>query len=141
MLHTARLYALKEILKTGLMELLANFRSRDKFFKTFNKPRLHTSKELYKKVKYDALKSIAAKKLAFFNKKLSESVGIPNELWSILKLFGIPKKTAVSKFNAIDKKSSLTHDIKTMSKVSKYFFPNFAQSLLGKLPDLQISIT
>lgn len=50
------------------MELLANFRSRDKLFKTFNKTRLHTSKELYKKVKYDALKSIAAKKLAFFNK-------------------------------------------------------------------------
>ena len=62
MLHTARLYALKEILKIGLMELLEKLRSRDKLFKAFNKTRLHISKELYKKVKYDALKSIAAKK-------------------------------------------------------------------------------
>ena len=66
---------------------------------------------------------------------------MPNELWNILKLFGIPKKTAVSNFNATDKNRSLTHDIKIMSKGFKDFFRNFAQSLLGKLPDLQISIT
>ena len=41
--------------------------------------RLHIDKELYKKAKYDAQKLIAAKKQAFFDERLSESVGKPEE--------------------------------------------------------------
>ena len=103
-------------------EVLEKLRSRDKLFKAFKKTRLHINKELYKKAKYDAQKLIAAKKQAFFDEKLSESVGKPKELWNTLKSLGMPKKTVVSNFNAIDDNKSLTYDIKTMSKVFKDFF-------------------
>ena len=90
---------------------------------------------MYKKTKYDAQKLIAAKKQAFFDEKLSESVGKPKELRNTLKSRGIPKKTVVSNFNAIDDNKSLTYDIKTMSKVFKDFFSDLAKSFLDKLPD------
>ena len=65
--------------------------------------RLHIDKELYKQAKCNAQKLIAVKKQAFFDEKLSESFGKPKELWNILKSLGMPKKTVVSNFNAIDK--------------------------------------
>ena len=46
----------------------------------FKKTRLHIDKELYKKVNYDVQKLIAAKSQAFFDEKLSESVGKPKQL-------------------------------------------------------------
>ena len=76
--------------------------SRDKLSKAFKKTRLHINKELYKKVKYYAQKLIAAKKQAFFDEKLSESVGKPKELWNTLKSLAMHKRTIVSNFNAID---------------------------------------
>ena len=60
-------------------EVLEKLRSRDKLFKALKKTRLHIDKELYKKAKYDAQKLIAAKKQAFFDERLSESVGKPEE--------------------------------------------------------------
>ena len=114
---------------------LEKLRSRDKLFKAFEKMRLHIDKEFYKKAKYDMQKLIAAKKLAFFDEKLSESVAKPKELWNTLKSLGMPKKTVVSNFNAIDYNKSLTYDIKTMSKVFKNLFSNLAKSFLDKLPD------
>ena len=110
-------------------------RSRDKLFKAFKKTRHHIDKEFYKKAKYNIQKLIAAKKQAFFNEKLSESVAKPKELWNTLKSLGMPKKTVVSNFNAIDYNKSLTYDIKTMSKVFKNLFSNLAKSFLDKLPD------
>ena len=56
-------------------EVLEKLRSRDKRFKVSKKTRFHINKELYTKVKCDAQKLIAAKKQAFFNEKISESVG------------------------------------------------------------------
>ena len=97
--------------------------------------RFDIDKELYKKAKYDTQKFIAAKNQAFFDEKLSESVGKPKELWNTLKFLGMPKKTVVSNFNAIDDNKSLTYDIKAMSKVFKDFFSNVAKSFIDKLPD------
>ena len=56
-------------------EILEKRRSRDKLFKAFKKTRFYIDKELYKKAKYDAQKLIAAKIQAFFDEKLSGSVG------------------------------------------------------------------
>ena len=106
-------------------EILEKLRSRDK--------RLHIDKALHKKAKYDAQKLIAAKKQAFFDEKLSESVGKPNELRNAPKSLGMPKKTVVSNFSAIDDNKPLTYDIKKMSKVFKDFFSNLAKSSIDKL--------
>ena len=58
-------------------ELFEKLRSRERLFKAFKKMRLHIDKELYKKAKYDVEKIIAAENQAFFDEKLSESVGKP----------------------------------------------------------------
>ena len=107
-------------------KILEKLRSSDKLFKAFNKTRLHTDKELYKKAKYDSQKIIAAKKQTFCDEKLSVSVGKPKELWNALKSLGMPKKVVVSNFNAIDNNKSLTYDIKRMTKVFKEFFSAFS---------------
>ena len=87
-------------------EVLEKSRSTDKLFKAFKKTILRINKKLYKKDKYYAQNFIIAKEQVFFNGKLSESVGQPKELWNTLKSLGMPKKTVVSNFNAIDKNKS-----------------------------------
>ena len=115
-------------------EVLEKLRSRDKLFQVFKKTRLHIDRKLYKKAKYDARKLIAVKKQAFFDGKLSESFGKPKRLWNTRKSLGMPKKTVISNFNAIDNNKSLTcrkNNIKSFTD----FFSNLAESFLAKLPD------
>ena len=103
--------------------------------KKFRKSRLHIDKELYKKLKYDALKLIASKKQALFEEKLSETISKPKELWESLKSMGIPKRTVISNLNAIEENNSLTYGTHSISKICKNSFSNIAKSLLIKLPN------
>ena len=79
-------------------------------------------KELYKKSKYDALKLTASKKQAFFEEKLSETIGKPKELWESYKSLGMPKRTVISNFNAIKENDTLTYDTRSVSKILKIYF-------------------
>ena len=115
-------------------EVLEKLNLRNKLFKKFNKSRLHINKELYKKSKYDALKLIASKKQAFFEEKLSETIGKPKELWESLKALDMQNKTVISNFSAIEENDTLTYDTRSISKIFKNFFSNLAKSLLIKLP-------
>ena len=51
------------------VEVLEKLNSRDKLFQEFKYSRLHIYKELFKKVKYEALKPTAAKEQVFLKKK------------------------------------------------------------------------
>ena len=73
------------------------------------------------------------KKKKFFKEKLSETIGKPKELWESLKSLGLPNKTVISNFNAIEQDNTLTHDTRSISKVFKNLFSNLAESLLTKL--------
>ena len=115
-------------------EVLEKLNLRNKLFKKFKKSRLHIDKELYKKPKYDALKLTASKKDTFFEEKLSETIGKPKVLWESLKALGMPNKTVISNFNAIEENDTLTYDTPSISKIFKNFFSNLAKSLLIKLP-------
>ena len=42
--------------------------------------------------------------------KLSETIGKTKELWESLKSLGMPKKTVISNFNAIEEGNILTQD-------------------------------
>ena len=106
------------------------------FFQKLMKSRLHNDKEIHKKSKYAALKLIASKKQAFFEEKLSETIGKPKELWESLKSLGMPKRTVISNFNAIEENDTLTYDTRSISKIFKHFFSNLVKSLLIKLPNL-----
>ena len=126
--HPITLNESKGILKIGLMQkYLKNLQVKDNLFKAFKKVRLHIDKELYKKAKYGAQELIAAKKQAFFDKKLSEIVGKPKELWNTLKSLGMPKKRIVSNFNVIDNNMSLKSDIKTFQKNFQTFLLKFSR--------------
>ena len=100
-------------------EVLEKLNLRNKLFKKFKKSRLHIDKELYKKSKYDALKLITSKKQAFFEEKLSETIGKPKELWESLKSLGMPKRTVISNFNAIEENDTLIYDTRSISKSLK----------------------
>ena len=75
------------------------------------------------------------KKKAFYEQKLSETIGKPKELWESLKSLGMPKRTVISNFNAIEENDTLTYDTRSISKIFKNFFSNLAKSLLIKLPN------
>ena len=83
-------------------EVLEKFMTWDKLLKASKKPRLHIDKLYNKKAKYDEKNLIAAKKKAFFDEKLSENVDKPKKLRNTLKSLGMPKKTVVPNFTAID---------------------------------------
>ena len=83
------------------------------------KLRLHIDKELHKKFKYDALKLIASKNKNFFEEKLPETIAKPKELWESLKSLGMPNKTVISNFNAIEENDTLIYDTRSISKFLK----------------------
>ena len=75
------------------------------------------------------------KKQAFFQVKLSETIGKPKELWESLKALSMPNKTVISNFNPTEENDTLTYDTRSISKMFKNFFSNLAKSLLIKLPN------
>ena len=76
------------------------------------------------------------KKKTFFEEKLSETNDKPNELWKSFKSLGMPNKTAIFIFNAIEQNYILTYDTSLISKIFENLFSNLAKSLLIKIPNL-----
>ena len=113
-------------------EVLEELNTRGKLFQKFKKSRLHINKELFNKVKYEALKLTETKKQAFVKEKVSESIGKPKELWEFLKYLGMPNKTLISNFNMMEDNDTLTYDTRSISKVFKNF-SSLPESLLIKL--------
>ena len=85
-------------------------------------------------MKYEALKLIATKKQAFVKEKVSENIGKPKELWEFLTYLGMPDKTLISNFSAMEDNDTLTYDARSISKFFKNFFSSLEESLLTKLP-------
>ena len=52
----------------------------------------------------------------------------------ISKSLGMPNKTVIFHFNAIEESNTWTPDTRSISKIFKNFFSNLAESLLIKLP-------
>ena len=69
------------------------------------------------------------KKKAFYEQKLSETIGKPKELWESLKSLGMPNETVISNLNAIEENDTLTYDTRLISKIFKNLFLNLAKSL------------
>ena len=75
------------------------------------------------------------KKKTFFEEKLSETNGKPKELWESFKSLGMPNKTVIFIFNAIEQNHILTYDTRLISKIFENLFSNLAKSLLIKIPN------
>ena len=65
---------------------------RDKLFKKFKKSKLHVDKDLYREARNNVENIIKSKKKKYFEDKLKENIGKPNELWKALNDLGLPKK-------------------------------------------------
>ena len=68
-------------------EIADEIKNRDKLFKKFKKSKLHIDKDIYNAARYKVRKMIFDKKRSFFEKKLSESIGKPKDLWKALILY------------------------------------------------------
>ena len=77
------------------------------------------------------MKLIATKKETL--KVFSESFGKPKKLSESLKYLGMPNKTLILKFNAMEDNDTLTYDTRSISTVFKNFILTLAESLLTKL--------
>ena len=73
----------------------------DKLFKNFKKSKLHIEKDIYNAARYKVRKMIFNKKRLLFEKKLSESIGKPKDLWKALKSLGFPNKIYSWKVSAL----------------------------------------
>ena len=68
------------------------------------------------------LKLVVTKKQAFVKEKISQSVGKPKELYKSLKYLGMPNKTLISNFNAMEDNDTLNYDTHAISTVFKTSF-------------------
>ena len=73
-------------------EIADEIKNRDKLFKKFKNSKLHIDKDIYNVARYKVRKMIFNKNRSFFEKKLSESIGTPKDLWKALKSLGLPNK-------------------------------------------------
>ena len=66
--------------------------------------------------------------------KLSECTEKPKELWETLKSLGMPKKTLISNFNAVESNNALTFDKKNYSKNFQRLLLIFSRISLNQTP-------
>ena len=69
-------------------EIAEAIKIREKYFKKFKKSNLQIDYNFYIEAKYNTQKLTQQKK-NFFNRKLTENIGKPKELWKSLKTLGI----------------------------------------------------
>ena len=91
-------------------EIANEIKNRDKLFKKFKKSKLHIDKDIYYAARYIARKMIFNKKRSFFEKKLSESIGKPKDLWKALKSLGLPDNISPCKVSALKINNTVEHD-------------------------------
>ena len=67
---------------------------REKLFLKIETSKLHTDKEIYKKITNQVQKLIKKKKRNFYEINLKQKINKPKELWKTLKSMGLPSKAA-----------------------------------------------
>ena len=82
-------------------EIADEIKNRDKLFKKFKNSKLHIDKDIYNVARYKVRKMIFNKNRSFFEKKISESIGTPKELWKALKSLGLPNKIPSCEVSAL----------------------------------------
>ena len=55
----------------------------------------------YKEARNEVQKLICTKKKAYFESKLTENIGKPNELWNCLKSLGLKLESSISSINCL----------------------------------------
>ena len=71
------------------------------YSQNFKKSKLHIDKDIYNAARYKLQKMIINKKRVFFEKKMTESIGKPKDLWKVLRSVGLPSKSSCCEVNAL----------------------------------------
>ena len=67
-------------------DIMEKINERDKLCKKSKKSRLHVDKDNYKEARNEVQKLIREKLKTYFERKLTENIGKPKELWKSLKM-------------------------------------------------------
>ena len=79
-------------------------------------------------------KLIRAKEKAYFEKKLTENIGKPKELWKSLKVLSLKFECYISNINCLENDKSGYFDVKDMVKKVSPYISNLAENLVSKNP-------
>jgi len=116
------------------VEILDGIKRRDKLFMKFKKTKSYNDHMNYKKARNKIQSIIKNKKRNFIERKLSNNIGKPKELWKILRAIGAPSKNKPNSNICLEKDKIISFDSKTNCETFKKYFGNIAKELLNKLP-------
>ena len=116
------------------VEILDGIKRRDKLFMKFKKTKSYNDHMNYKKARNKIQSIIKNKKRNFIERKLSNNIGKPKELWKILRAIGAPSKNKPNSNICLEKDKIISFDSKTNCETFKKYFVNIAKELLNKLP-------
>ena len=74
------------------------------------------------------------KKRSLFEKKLSESIGKPKDLWKALKSLGLPNKISSCEVSALKINNTVEHDANSILEGFKNYCSIQAEDLVNVLP-------
>ena len=100
----------------------------------FKKTKSYNDHENYKKARNNIQRIIKNKKRNFIERKLTENIGKPKELWKILRGIGAPSKNKSNHSICLQSDNNISFDTETNCEIFKKFFGNLANKLLDKLP-------
>ena len=83
---------------------------------------------------YKVREMVFNKKRSFLEKKLSESIGKPKDLWKVLKSIGLPNKFPSCEFSALKINNTVEHDGNSVLESLKHYYSAYAENLLEMLP-------
>ena len=96
---------------------------------------MHVGKDNYKKSRNEVQKVIRTKKKAYFERKLTENIGRPKELWKSLKSLDLKFERSISNINCLENGKSANFDVKDIAKDFSAYFSNLAENIVRKLPN------
>ena len=69
----------------------------------------------------------------FWNKKLSESIGKPKDLWKALKSLGLPNKISSCEVSALKINNTVEHDANSVLEDFKNYYSTLTKNLVNML--------
>ena len=77
---------------------------------------------------------IINEKRAFYETKLTESIGRPKDLWKALKSLGLFSKTPSCEVNALKIKNTVEHDVNSVLEGFRNYYSTLSENLVKMLP-------
>ena len=90
--------------------------------------------EIYKEERNDIQRTTKQKKKQYLEKKLSENIAKPIELWQTLKSLGLPNKKNSPSNIFLKNKNDLLFDSLSVAETFKKYYSSSAENLALKLP-------